>query len=149
MTMVTNLSDFQALDPFFRIIEEALAGLADGAHFFDLLAEDVVFDFIITVPGYPRHVVGRAAVAELYRRYGDALTLNRCFDLAVHHDRETGTIVLEYASEGQVLATGAAYRNHYISVLTITDRKVRRWRDYLDPIAVFDALGWPRGLMDE
>ena len=143
MTTVTNLSDFQALDPFFRIIEEALAGLADGAHFFDLLAEDVVFDYIITVPNYPPHVVGRAAVAELYRAYGDALTLKRCFDLAVHHDRETGVIVLEYASEGQVVATGAAYANRYISVLTITDRKVTRWRDYLDPIAVFDALGWP------
>jgi ketosteroid isomerase-like protein len=143
MTTVTNLSDFQALDPFFRIIEEALAGLTDGAHFFDLLADDVVFDYIITVPGYPRHVVGRAAVAELYRPYGDALTLNRCFDLAVHHDRESGVVVLEYASEGQVVATGAAYANRYISVLTITDRKVTRWRDYLDPLAVFDALGWP------
>jgi limonene-1,2-epoxide hydrolase len=31
----------------------------------------------------------------------------------------------------------------YISVLTITDRKVTHWRDYLDPVAVFDALGWP------
>jgi ketosteroid isomerase-like protein len=143
MTTVTNLSDFQALDPFFRIIEEALAGLTDGAHFFDLLAEDVVFDYIITVPGYPRHVVGRAAVAELYRPYGDALTLNRCFDLAVHRDRETGVVVLEYASEGEVVATGAAYANRYISVLTITDRKVTQWRDYLDPVAVFDALGWP------
>jgi hypothetical protein len=26
----------------------------DGEHFFDLLADDVVFDFIITVPNYPR-----------------------------------------------------------------------------------------------
>jgi ketosteroid isomerase-like protein len=143
MNPISNLDDFRALEPFFRIIEEALAGLTDGAHFFDLLADDVVFDYIITVPGYPRHVVGRAAVAELYRPYGDALTLNRCFDLAVHRDRETGVVVLEYASEGQVVATGAAYRNRYISVLTITDRKITRWRDYLDPLAVFDALGWP------
>jgi ketosteroid isomerase-like protein len=28
-------------------------------------------------------------------------------------------------------------------VLTIVDGKVTRWRDYLDPIAVFDAIGWP------
>ena len=27
--------------------------------------------------------------------------------------------------------------------LTIAERKVTRWRDYLDPIAVFDAAGWP------
>jgi ketosteroid isomerase-like protein len=30
-----------------------------------------------------------------------------------------------------------------ISVLTLRDREVVHWRDYLDPIAVLDALGWP------
>jgi len=143
VTAIGELGDFSALEPFFRIVEEGLAGLADGESFFDLLADDVVFDYIITVPGYPRHVIGRAAVAELYRPYGATIALDRCFDLAVHHDRETGVVVLEYASEGRVVSTGAAYSNRYISVLTITDRKVTRWRDYLDPIAVFDALGWP------
>jgi hypothetical protein len=82
-------------------------------------------------------------VAELYRPYGETFVLNRCFDLAVHRDRETGVVVLEYASEGRVVGTGADYANRYVSVLTITERKVTRWRDYLDPIAVFDAAGWP------
>jgi ketosteroid isomerase-like protein len=143
MTTINDLDDFKALEPFFRIIEQGLDGLADGGHFFDLLAEDVVFDYIITVPNYPRHVVGRAAVAELYRPYGETFVLDRCFDLAVHRDRETGVVVLEYASEGRAVRTGAAYSNRYVSVLTIPERKVTRWRDYLDPIAVFDAVGWP------
>ena len=82
-------------------------------------------------------------MAELYRPYGDTFVLDRCFDLAVHHDREAGVVVLEYASEGHAVATGAPYLNRFISVITITDRKVTHWRDYLDPIAVFDALGWP------
>jgi uncharacterized protein len=140
---ITDLDDFAALDPFFRIIEKGLAGIVDGEHFFDMLAEDVVFDYVITVPGYPRHVEGRAAVAELYRPYGTALHLDRCHDLAVHHDRSTGVVVLEYASEGRVVATGAPYRNRYVSILTVQDRSVTRWRDHLDPVAVFDALGWP------
>jgi limonene-1,2-epoxide hydrolase len=29
------------------------------------------------------------------------------------------------------------------SIVMITDGKVTWWRDYLDPIAVFDASGWP------
>ncbi len=143
MSTINDLDDFKALEPFFRTIKQGLEGLADGVHFFDLLADDVVFDYIITTPSYPRHVVGRAAVAELYRPYGETFVLDRCFDLAVHRDRETGVVVLEYASEGRVVATGTPYANHYISVLTIRDRKVSRWRDYLDPIAVFNALGWP------
>lgn len=142
-TAITDLDDFRALEPFFRIIEEGLDGIADGGHFFDLLAEDVIFDFVITVPDYPRHVEGRRAVAELYRPYRTTFFLDRCSDLAVHHDPTTGVVVLEYASQGRVVPTGAPYANRYISVLTIADRKVTRWRDYLDPVAVFDAIGWP------
>jgi ketosteroid isomerase-like protein len=118
MTTINDLDDFKALEPFFRITEQGLEGLADGEHFFDLLAEDVVFDYIITTPGYPRHV-------------------------AVHHDPNTGVVVLEYASQGRVVPTATPYANRYISVLTIADRKVSRWRDYLDPVAVFNAVGWP------
>jgi ketosteroid isomerase-like protein len=143
VTAISHLDDFGALDPFFRIIQEGLAGLTEGEHFFDLLTDDVVFDYIITVPNYPRHIVGRTAVAELYRPYGQTFMLHRCFDLAIHHDRQTGVVVLEYASEGRVVVTGADYSNRYISVLTLTERKVSRWRDYLDPIPVFDAVGWP------
>jgi uncharacterized protein len=143
VTTISDLDDFKALDPFFLIIAKGLEGFADGEHFFDLLAEDVIFDYIITVPDYPRHVEGRTAVAELYRPYGNVIVLDRCFDLAVHHDTQTGVVVLEYASEGRVVSTGAAYQNRYISVLTITKGKVSQWRDYLDPLAVFDALGWP------
>jgi len=98
---ITDLDDFKALDPFSGIIEKGLEGIADGGHFFDLLAEDVIFDYIITTPGYPRRVEGRKAVAELYRPYGIMIVLDRCHDLAVHHDIKTGVVVLEYASEGR------------------------------------------------
>jgi ketosteroid isomerase-like protein len=29
-------------------------------------------------------------------------------------------------------------------VLTLRDGEVVHWRDYLDPVAVFEAIGWPR-----
>jgi uncharacterized protein len=114
-TPIDELGDFAALDPFFRIIEQGLAGAVDDGHFLDLLAEDVIFDYVISVPGYPRRVVGR----------------------------EASVIVLEYAVHGQAVQTGRSYDNHFVSVITIKDRKVAHWRDYLDPVAVFDALGWP------
>jgi ketosteroid isomerase-like protein len=49
-------------------------------------------------------------------------------------------VVLEYSSEGRVVATGQPYGNRYISVAVIKDRKVAEWRDYLDPLRVFAAL---------
>jgi ketosteroid isomerase-like protein len=136
---VENMEDFQALEPFFRVIEEGLAGQVDGGHFFNLLADDVVFEFIITVPGYPRRVVGREELIELYRSYHTTFFLDRCFDLRVHR-ADDSTVTLEYASEGRVVATGRPYGNRYISVITIRDRKIVHWRDYLDPLSVFAAL---------
>jgi uncharacterized protein len=139
---VDNIEDFLALEPFFRVIEEGLSGLVDGGHFFNLLADDVVFEYIITVPDYPRRVVGRENVIELYRGYHSAFFLDRCFDLRTHR-AEDSTVTLEYASEGRAVATGRPYGNQYISVVTIRDRKIVHWRDYLDPLRVFAALDAP------
>jgi uncharacterized protein len=138
--LIRDIADFRALDPFFRIIEEGLHGLVDGDHFFNLLADDVVFDFVITVPDYPRRVAGRDNLIELYRGYGSTFFLDRCYDLRVHRADATSSVVLEYASQGKVVATGYPYSNRYISVVELKDRKVSYWRDYLDPQRVFAAL---------
>ena len=51
-------------------IEQGLAGFVDGDHFFDLHAQEKVFDLIITILNHQHHVVGRAKPIELYRSYG-------------------------------------------------------------------------------
>ncbi|MER8157598.1 sigma-70 family RNA polymerase sigma factor [Streptomyces sp. NPDC094472] len=50
---------------------------------------------------------------------------------------------LNQARGGQAVSTGCAYDNHFVSVITIKDRKITHWRDCLDPAAVFDAIGRP------
>jgi uncharacterized protein len=44
---------FGADSPFCRIIRQGLQGLVDGEDYFDLLADDVIFEYVISVPGYP------------------------------------------------------------------------------------------------
>src|SRR5438552_4971836 len=85
---IAEFGDYAALDPFFRIIEEGLAGFVDGGHFFDLLAEDVIFEYVVSVPGYPRRVQGRRAVAELYRGDGRNIVLRSADALALHGEPE-------------------------------------------------------------
>jgi len=51
-------SNFGADGPFFRIIREGLEGLVGGEDYFDLLADDVVFEYVISVPGYPGALKG-------------------------------------------------------------------------------------------
>ena len=140
---MTRWPGFEALAPFFRMVDEGLDDLVDGEHFFDKLADDAVFEYVVTVPGYPRRVEGRGAVVDLYRNYGDTLILDSADDLAVHRDRDAGVVVLEYAVHGRAVRTGHAYSNRFVSVVAIKDRKITHWRDYLDPTAVFEAIGWP------
>ncbi|AJE44452.1 hypothetical protein SNOD_34070 [Streptomyces nodosus] len=130
-----------ANSPFFRIIKKGLDGLVDGEDYYDLLAEDVVFEYVITVPGYPRRLAGRQGIIDLYSDYMKLLSAD---NLHVHRDPETAVVVLEYEVHGTSVRTGRPYDNRFVSVVTIKDRKVTHWRDYLDPIAVFDAQGWPQ-----
>jgi hypothetical protein len=53
VSLIRDIEDFRALDPFFRIIEQGLQGLADGDNFFELLADDVVFDSSSLCPTTP------------------------------------------------------------------------------------------------
>ncbi|MFJ3825542.1 nuclear transport factor 2 family protein [Streptomyces nodosus] len=142
---VGDNAPFGANSPFFRIVKEGLDGLVDGEDYFDLLAEDVLFEYVISVPGYPRRVEGRRQIIDLYSGYGDYMKLRSAGNLRVHRDPRTAVVVLEYEVHGTSVHTGRPYDNHFVSVVTVKDRKVIHWRDYLDPVAVFDAAGWPQG----
>jgi ketosteroid isomerase-like protein len=141
---VSDDAPFGANSPFFRIIREGLEGLADGEDYFDLLGEDVVFEYVISVPGYPRRVEGRQNIIDLYSGYGDYMELRSADNLRVHRDPETSVVVLEYEVHGKSVQSGRPYDNRFVSVVTVKERKVTHWRDYLDPVAVFDAAGWPQ-----
>jgi ketosteroid isomerase-like protein len=142
---VADDDPFGANGPFFRIIKQGLDGLVDGDDYYDLLADDVVFEYVISVPGYPKLVEGRQGVIDLYSGYGDYMTMHTADNLRVYRDRKASVVVLEYEVHGESVQTGRPYDNRFVSIATIKNRKVTHWRDYLDPVAVFNASGWPQG----
>ena len=93
---VSDDAPFGANSPFFRIIKQGLEGLADGEDYFDLLTQDVVFEYVISVPGYPRRVEGRDNIIELYRDYGNYMALSSADNLRAYRDAENSVVVLEY-----------------------------------------------------
>jgi ketosteroid isomerase-like protein len=142
-TYTTADSNFGANGPFFQIIQEGLSGLVEGEDYYDLLADDVVMEYIISVPGYPRRVEGRQEVIDLYANYDDYMSIRSADSLRVYRDLDQSVVVLEYAVHGTARQTGRAYDNRFVSIVTVEGGKVARWRDYLDPVAIFDASGWP------
>jgi ketosteroid isomerase-like protein len=136
-----DMAKYAAMRPYFEVVAQGLNGLVDGADFFDIHAEDVVVEFIITVPTYPRRIVGREALAELYADYGNSIVQTGSSDVHRYHDPEKSSVILEYTMHGTVVSTGAPYVNRFVSVISIEGRKIVHWRDYLDPLAVFAAFG--------
>ena len=130
---------FTALDPFFQIVQRGLAGLVEGDHYFETIADDAVFEFRYDFPGWPRMVSGRDTLMNLYSGYGDNIVLHGADALVVHRSQDPRIVVIEYDVHGKILATGVAYDNRFISVVTIEDRKIVHWRDYMDSLAAFTA----------
>jgi hypothetical protein len=79
-------SNFGADGPFFHIIREGLKGFADGEDYFDMLADDVVFEYVISVPGYPKRVEGRQNIVDLYSDYGSYMNVRSADNLCVYRD---------------------------------------------------------------
>lgn len=135
------MSDYTAMTPYFDVITRALEGLVDGETFFDMHADDVIVEYVITVPDHPRQVIGRDNLAALYRSYGDQIVQSASSDVFTYYDRDQSVAVVEYTIHGTAVKSEAPYTNRFVSVITIKDRKIVHWRDYLDPLAVFAALG--------
>jgi uncharacterized protein len=138
--MSRDMTRYAAMRPYFEVVSEALKGLVDGSDFFDMHAEDVVVEYVITVPDYPRKIVGREALAELYSDYGKSIVQSGSSEVHRYFDPEKSVVILEYTIHGTVLSTDAPYLNRFISVIAIKDRKIVHWRDYLDPLAVLSAF---------
>jgi uncharacterized protein len=131
---------FSALDPFFDIVQQGLAGHVDGDHYFDTIADRAIFVFRYNFPGWPQRVDGREALMALYAGYGNNIVVHSADSLVVHRSQDARVMILEYDVHGKIVRTGAAYDNRFISVVTIEDRKIVQWRDYMDSLAAMTAL---------
>jgi ketosteroid isomerase-like protein len=125
--------------PFYEIIMDGLNGEVDGDHFFDAIAEDAIFDFVYTFPGFTKRIEGRKAYMEWFGGY--SVKLHSADGLRVYKASQPhNVVILEYAVHGTVPSTGKAYDNHFCSIITIQNRKIACWRDYMDGIAALSSV---------
>ena len=134
---------FEALNPFFEVVMEGLQGLVDGDHYFDTIAEDAFFEFRYEFPGWPQAIRGRANLIASFSGYGKTIKLHSGDALVVHRSEDRRVVILEYEVHGRILSNGTRYDNRLISVVTIENRKIAHWRDYMDSLAAWTALNSP------
>ena len=96
---------YEAAGPYFDLVRGALGDLVDGEHFFDILAEDVVYEVRYDIPGWPRVIRGRADLMARFSGYVENIAL-RSADQLIAHEADGGVVVIEYDVHGAILATG-------------------------------------------
>ena len=127
-------------DSFSGLLRGALGDrLVAGSGMEDLFTEDVVFEFPYAPEGLPRRLEGLPALADHLTRLGPMLDL-RAFTLRAVHP-SGGSVILEFSCLGAGVATGLPYHQHYISVVTLRDGRIARYRDYWNPLVALHALG--------
>jgi len=130
---------YQAADPYFNLVRRALGDSVDGDHFFDIVSEDIVYEVLYEFPGWPRVIQGRADLMAQFKGYGDNIELQSA-DQLIARKTDGRDFVLEYEVHGTILSTGVKYDNRFCSIVEIEDRKIARWRDYMDSLAAWNAL---------
>lgn len=136
-------ADYEAAAPYFALVRDALGDRVDGEHFFDAVAEDIGYEVLYDFPGWPRLIRGRDALMARFAGYGRNIRLRAADRLVVHVADGGQVVVIEYEVHGTVLATGTAYDNRFASIITLADRKIAHWRDYMDSLAAWNALTAP------
>ena len=137
---VRNYAAYKNAAPYFDLVRGALGDGVDGAHFFDIVTDDVVYEVLYDIPGWPRVIQGRANLMAAFRGYVDNIALQAADNLVAHKTDDGRVIVIEYEVHGTILATGVTYNNRFCSIIKIENRKITHWRDYMDSLAAWNAL---------
>jgi ketosteroid isomerase-like protein len=131
---------YEAAAPYFNLVREALGDLVDGEHFFDIVTDDLVYEVLYDVPGWPRIIRGRAELMAQFRGYCDSIELQSADRLITHKTDDRRVVVIEYEVHGTILAKAVKYNNRFCSIIKIENRKIAHWRDYMDSLAAWNAL---------
>ena len=133
-------ASYAAANPYFALVRQALGNLVDGDHFFDVITDGTIYEVLYEIPGWPRVIQGRSDLMAAFRGYVDNIALRSADQLVVHRTDNGRVVVIEYEVHGTILASGVNYDNRFCSIITIEDRKITHWRDYMDSLMAWNAL---------
>lgn len=131
---------YKGATPYFNLVREALGTLVEGEHFFDVVTDDVIYEVLYEVPGWPRVIQGRTNLMSAFQGYVQNVALQSADNLIVHKADESKVVVIEYEVHGTILARGTKYNNRFCSIIKIEGGKIVHWRDYMDSLAAWNAL---------
>ncbi|GGD06507.1 nuclear transport factor 2 family protein [Nocardioides daphniae] len=91
--------------------------------------------------GVPEEVAGRTAIHDYFSALPQMVGALNFSGYRIRATEVPGEYVVRYTSDATMRATGASYRNTYITTVTVTDGKIAELTEFFDPIRLVEALG--------
>lgn len=122
------------------IVRRAFAGIAAGSAE-QMLVDNYTDDMVIELPyASPPSDISTKVTALKYLTAAFQ-TLRFSLEITdVHECVDPDLLILEYTSEGVVLATGKQYANRYIGVYWFRDGRIARVREFYNPVISAEAM---------
>ena len=76
-------SAYAGAEPYFALVRKALGELVEGEHFFDIIADDIVYEVRYDL-GWPRLVRGRTELMGQFQGYVGSIRLRSADKLIVN-----------------------------------------------------------------
>ncbi len=107
--------------------------------FEEIFAEGVTFEFPYAPDDLPKRIEGTSLLKRYIEGFSGLVQIEQFTHPIVH--RSTGeTVVLEFSCKGKSLRNGARYDQDYVSVISVRNRQIVRYRDYWNPLIVQQAM---------
>ena len=122
------------------IVRRAFAGIAAGSAE-QMLVDNYTDDMVLELPyASPPSTIETKATALKYLTVAFGALRFSLEITDVHECVDPDLLVLEYISEGTVLATGKQYANRYIGVYWFRDGRIARVREFYNPVISAEAM---------
>ncbi|MEV6607663.1 nuclear transport factor 2 family protein [Kutzneria sp. NPDC051319] len=106
---------------------------SDVEGFLDLLADDVLMEWMYPIPGFPGQMRGREQLRKFYGRQSARVGSHRSTyrDVVLHESTDPEVVIAEYVRDMTAVDTGETVTKPCVAVLRVRDGKILNFRDYV------------------
>jgi len=77
---------YRSAAPYFDLVRGALGDLVERKHFFDIVSDDIIYEVLYEIAGWPRVIKGRTDLMAAFRGYVDNIALRSANELIFAQD---------------------------------------------------------------
>lgn len=144
------MSDTSTIPSFGAMLRGALGDAINaeaGENFLDMCDKDIVFEFPFSPEGSVRELRGRDTMAAYLPKAGALIKFESMSPAVAHASSNGETFVLEFSCKGK--GEAGHYDQNYVSVITVRNGRIVRYRDYWNPLVLLNAVGGIETLKSE